>query len=148
MRDKDDLIRQKVISQGLTLTKTYMKTVLEYNDKLNSTSGVNISKIWDRIKINTKSLDIIQDPQAVEDLKKALEVDKKLLERLEEDKSDVEKLAAKMVYMESLLKTLKHQLGSDENSEELIRDIEKVTDEASVLDSVLEENREKKQQRL
>jgi hypothetical protein len=131
--------------QGLNLILTYFKTVTEYKDKLTSSSSINMTKIRDRIKVNTKSLNILDDKEAIQDLKKALDIDMKLLQRLEEEKLDVEKLAAKMIYMESLLKTLKHQLNSDENSEELMKDIQKVTDEVSVLDSVLEEKRNERQ---
>lgn len=145
MKEKEDLIKQKVMFQGLNLILTYFKTVSEYKEKLDSSSSTNMTKIRERIKVNTKSLNILDDKEAIQDLKKALDIDMKLLQRLEEEKLDVEKLAAKMIYMESLLKTLKHQLNSDENSEELMKDIQKVTDEVYVLDSVLEEKRNERQ---
>jgi capsule polysaccharide export protein KpsE/RkpR len=61
---------------------------------------VDVNKIKDRINSNNRKLGFLKNSNAAFDLQKAIEMDQKLLERIEGEKGEIERVSAKLDYME------------------------------------------------
>jgi hypothetical protein len=104
-------------------------------------SEVDVSTIANRITANRRKLGFTSDLHAADDIKKVVELDERLLERLKEEKRDLERISAKLDYMESTVNMFKHQIMSSIESEDMLEKLETAVNEATALDSVLHERR-------
>mgnify|MGYP000952882572 FL=1 len=89
--------------------------------------------------MNLRKINFAQDPYTKDDLKKTIEMDEKLLESLKQEKQELDRIATKLDYLESMVNMFKHQIITNIESEEMLEKLESVVNEASALDSVLDE---------
>lgn len=154
MEDKDDIVdsffrgersflREKIVEQTLNLVVSYIKLLMNFCIRSRELSGVNIGDITNRINTNLRKLNFISEPNIIEDMKKAIEMDEKLLGRLKEEKRELERVDAKLNYMETMVSMFKHQILSSVETEEMLEKLETAVNEAAALDSVLEERRKR-----
>ncbi|MCR4436507.1 MAG: hypothetical protein QHH06_11460 [Clostridiales bacterium] len=152
MEDKNDIvnsffkgeksyIKEKVVEQTLNLVISYTKLLTNFCIRSRELGGIDLSDITNRINSNTRKLSFVNDPHAEEDLKKVIEMDEKIIQRLKDEKKDLERIKAKLDYMESTVNMFKHQVLSSIESEEMLEKLESAVNEAAALDNVLEERR-------
>ena len=134
---KDDPIKQKIVEQALNLVMVYFKLMFNYNLKIKDIKNLDASKVEERIKSNRKKQEHLINPRAKADLEKALELDERLLQRINSEKNELEMVHSKMDYIESAIVTFKHQIISNSDSDPDISEIDNVVNEAMALDNVL-----------
>lgn len=150
--DKDDIVnsffrgergylKEKIVEQTLNLVISYIKLLTNFCIRSRELSGVDVGELTDRINQNMRRFSFIKDPVAADDLKKVIEMDEKVINRLKEEKLDLERISAKLDYMESTVNMFKHQTISSIESEEMLETLETAINEATALDNVLEERR-------
>lgn len=155
MEDKNDIVdsffrgeksylKEKIVEQSLNLVVSYIKLLTNFCIRSRELSEVDISEITSRINSNMRRLNFIKDPNASEDVKKVIEMDEKIINRLKEEKKELERISTKLDYMESTVNMFKHQAISSIESEEMLEKLETAVNEAAALDSVLEERRKNK----
>ena len=76
-----------------------------------------------------------------EDIRKVIEMDTRLIERMKEEKKDLERISTRLDYMESTVNMFKHQIMSSLENEEMLEQLETAVNEAEALDAVLDERR-------
>ena len=77
----------------------------------------------------------------IEDIKSIIEMDENTIQRVKDEKNDLERISARLDYIESMLGMFKHQIISSIESEEMVEKLETAVNEATALDSVLQERR-------
>lgn len=143
-RGEKNPLKEKVVEQSLNLVIAYVKLLSNFCIRSRELSGVDISEITERINMNSRKLSFAKDPYAAEDIQKIIDMDQKIIERLKEEKNDLERINAKLDYMESTVNMFKHQILSSIESEDMLEKMETVVNEAAALDSVLYERRKNK----
>jgi hypothetical protein len=133
----DDPLRQKIVEQVLNLVMAYIKLVHAYSTRCRDLGKSDINEVMDRINSNSRKLSFINDTAAIEDLKKALEMDQSIVNRVQEQKNELEKTSARLDYMESTISMFKHRFISREDSDEAVSEIENAINEAAALDNTL-----------
>lgn len=157
MEDKGDIVnsyfngernylKEKIVEQTLNLVVSYLKLLNNFCVRSRELSGMDVSDIANRINANTRRLNFAKDPRAADDIKRVIEMDEKIIERLKDEKKDLERISAKLDYMESTVSMFKHQIISNIESEEMLETLETAVNEASALDTVLTER--KKRERI
>ncbi|HHW47193.1 MAG TPA: hypothetical protein GXX14_01055 [Clostridiaceae bacterium] len=152
MEDKDDIVnsffrgersylKEKIVEQTLNLVVSYIKLLTNFCIRNRELSEIDVGAITNRINQNLRKLNFVNDPVAAEDLKKVIEMDEKIIKRVKEEKQELERIGAKLDYMESTVHMFKHQIISSIESEEMLETLETAVNEAAALDSVLEERR-------
>jgi len=152
MEDKDDIVnsffrgehsylKEKIVEQTLNLVVSYIKLLTNFCIRNRELSEIDVGDITNRINQNLRKLSFIKDPIAAEDLKKVIEMDEKIINRLKDEKQELERIGAKLDYMESTVNMFKHQIISSIETEEMLETLETAVNEASALDTVLEERR-------
>jgi len=152
MEDKDDIVnsffrgehsylKEKIVEQTLNLVVSYIKLLTNFCIRNRELSEIDVSDITNRINQNLRKLSFIKDPIAADDLKKVIEMDEKIINRLRDEKQELERIGAKLDYMESTVNMFKHQIISSIETEEMLETLETAVNEASALDTVLEERR-------
>lgn len=134
---KEDTIKQRIVEQALKLVIVYFKLMYNYNVKIKDIKNFNAGKVEERINYNRNKKENLVNPTAKVDLEKALELDERLLERINREKSELEMAFTKMEYIESAIITFKHQIISNSDSDPEISEIDSVVNEAMALDNVL-----------
>jgi hypothetical protein len=71
-------------------------------------------------------------------------MDEKMINRVKDEKKDLERISAKLEYIESTVNMFKHQILSSIESDEMLEKLEKAVNEATALDNVLEDRRRNK----
>jgi hypothetical protein len=71
-------------------------------------------------------------------------MDEKIIVRIKEEKLDLERISAKLNYMESMVNMFKQQILSSIESEDMLEKLETAVNEATALDNVLDERRKRK----
>lgn len=152
MQDKNDIVdsffkgernylKEKIVEQTLNLVASYVKLTNNFCMRNRELTTINVGEIANRISMNTRKLNFTKDHYAAEDLKKVIEMDEKIINRLKEEKKDLERISTKLEYMESTVNMFKHQIMSNIESEEMLDKLETAVNEATALDSVLQERR-------
>lgn len=136
-----DVIKQKIVEQALNLIKAYIKLMVNFTVRGNELIDIDVNKIKDRINANTRKMGFMRDPNAIADMQKAIDMDQKMLERIETEKYELERVSAKLDYMESTIRMFKHRLLTSESDDGAFSEIESIVNEATALDNVLNENR-------
>ena len=145
IKDKNNFIKQKVIEQAIKLVMAYINLMSNYSQSHREVVLFDTNAVMDTINANERKIRFLEDFQAIEDLKHAIEMDRELLEKISQEKKELERTGAKLTYIESTLKTFKHQIVSSENTDGTVTDIENIINEATALDNVLnDDNRNEK----
>lgn len=152
MEDKNDIVnsffrgekgylKEKIVEQTLNLVVSYLKLLTNFCIRSRELSSIDISDIVNRINSNTRKLSFTKDINAADDIKKVIEMDEKIVNRLKDEKNDLERINAKLEYMESTVNMFKHQIMSSIETEDMLETLETVVNEAVALDNVLEDRR-------
>ena len=139
--DLDDYVKQKVIEQVLKLVMAYINLISEYSQRHHDMILYNTEEIIEGINAKERKLRLLKDTQAIGDMKNAIDMDTKVLEKIDQEKKELERMSARLTYIESTLKTFKHQIISSENTDEMAIEIENIINEASALDHALSSSR-------
>ena len=134
---KDDLIKQKIVEQALKLVLVYFKLMYNYSVRIKDIKSLNTGKVEERINNNRMKKENLINPKAKVDIEKALELDERLLERINREKNELEMVHSKLDYIESAIITFKHQIISNSDLDPEISEIDNVVNEAVALDNVL-----------
>jgi len=152
MRDKDDIyasyikdeysfLKEKIVEQTLNLVISYLKLLNNFCIRSRELSGVDVSAAASRINENNRRLSFVKDARIAEDIRKVIEMDEKLIDRLKDEKKELERISAKLDYMESTVNMFKHQIMSSIENEDMLEQLETAINEAEALDNVLEDRR-------
>lgn len=155
MEDKNDIvesyikgertfIKERIAEQTLNLVIAYLKLLNNFCIRSRELSGVDVSSVAGRINVNNRKLSFAKDAHTADDIRRIIEMDEKLINRLKEEKKDLERVSAKLDYMESTVNMFKHQVLSSVESEDMLEKLETAVNEAEALDTVLEERRKTK----
>lgn len=142
--DQDDYVKQKVTEQVLKLSMAYMNLISEYVQRRDDLATYNMDEITEGINVKGRKLKSLRDAQAIDDMKNAIEMDQKILGRIDLEKRELEKMGARLTYIESTMKTFNHQIKLSENTDEISTEAENIINEASALDSALNSSRKDK----
>lgn len=140
-RGERNYLKEKIVEQALNLVVSYIKLINNYCIRSRELSTLDVSEVADRVNMNSRKLSFIKDPFAADDLKKVIEMDERIIQRIKDEKKDLEHLHTKLDYMESTVNMFRHQILSNIESEELLEKLETAVNEASAMDSVLQERR-------
>lgn len=140
-RGERNLLKEKVVEQALNLVVSYIKLTNNFCLRSRELSTVDVSEVAKRINMNSRKLSFIKDSTAAEDIKRVIEMDERIINRLKEEKKDLERINTKLDYMESTINMFKHQMLSNIESEEMLGKLEAAVNEAEALDNVLQERR-------
>ncbi len=152
MEDKNDIynsystgepsfLKEKITEQTLTLVIAYLKLLNNFCIRSRELSGVDVSAVSARINSNGRKLSFAKDARMAEDVRKIIEMDEKLIGRLKDEKKELERISAKLDYMESTVNMFKHQIMSSVENEDMLEQLETAVNEAEALDAVLEDRR-------
>ena len=155
MEDKNDIvesyfrgersyIREKVAEQTLNLVVSYLKLLNNFCMRSRELSSVDVGTVAGRINNNNRKLSFAKDVRMADDIRRIIEMDEKLINRLKDEKKELERISAKLDYMESTVNMFKHQIMSSVESEDMLEKLETAVNEAEALDSVLEDRRKHK----
>ncbi len=156
MEDKNDIVesyfrgergflKERITEQTLNLVVSYLKLLNNFCIRSRELSSVDVSAVANRINTNTRKLGFTKDIHMLDDISKIIEMDEKLINRLKDEKKELERISAKLDYMESTVNMFKHQALSSVESEEMLEKLETAVNEAEALDNVLEDRRKNKQ---
>jgi len=98
------------VEQALNLVIVYFKLMLNYSIRIKEVNSANVQKIVERINANKRKLQLLTNPKAVEDLERAVELDEKIIERINNEKIELETISSKLDYIESAILMFKHQI--------------------------------------
>jgi hypothetical protein len=143
-RGERSYLKEKIVEQTLNLVVSYLKLLINFCIRNRELSSVNMDEITSRINLNTRKLGFAKDMGTLDDINRVIEMDEKLLNRIRDEKRDLERVAAKLDYMESTVNMFKHQIIASVESEEMLDKLETAINEAAALDNVLEERRRSK----
>ncbi len=153
MQDKNDIynsqkrgdeysyLKEKIVEQSLKLVISYIKLITNYSIRSKELSEINISDLMNKINANRRKISFMKDDRMLEDIKNIIEMDEKAIERVKEERNELERIHARLDYIESMLNMFKHQIISSIESEEMVEKLETAVNEATALDSVLQERR-------
>ena len=158
MEDKNDIfqsystgehsyLKERIVEQTLNLVTSYLKLLNNFCIRNRELSGVDVSSVAARINTNNRKLSFARDVRMAEDVRKVIEMDEKLIGRLKDEKKELERISAKLDYMESTVNMFKHQIMSSIENEEMLEQLETAVNEAEALDTVLEDRRKSKLKR-
>lgn len=158
MEDKNDIftsystgehsyLKERIVEQTLSLVISYLKLLNNFCIRNRELSGVDVSAVAARINANNRKLSFANDARMAEDVKKVIDMDEKLIGRLKDEKKELERISAKLDYMESTVNMFKHQILSSIENEEMLEQLETAVNEAEALDTVLEDRHKSKLRR-
>lgn len=147
LNNQDNYLKEKITEQTLNLVISYMRLLNNYCIRSRELSTTDQRAIIERINANARKLNFTKDPALSENLRKIIEIDEKLIERMNEEKRELEKISARLDFMESTVSMFKHQVISSIETEEMLESLENAVNEAEALDSVLE-GRKKAKRRI
>ena len=137
-------VKEKIVFRSVELAIIYLKLMNSYASKLADISYSNLNSINKTIQDNKRKMNISSNSHYADELKQAIEADEKLLQRLIEEKDTVEKMGAKLNVIESTMLLLKQQIYTENQTVELVEDIEDTINEAIALDNALNQHSRKK----
>ncbi len=153
MQDKDDILnslkrgdernylKEKIVEKSLNLVISYIKLMTNYSIRIKELSELNTKDIINKINANRRKLSFLKDDRMIEDITSIIEMDENTIQRVKDEKNDLERISARLDYIESMLGMFKHQIISSIESEEMVEKLETAVNEATALDSVLQERR-------
>jgi len=153
MMDKDDIFRslkrgeersylkEKIVEKSLNLVVSYIKLLTNYSIRSKELADINISDVMNKININRRKLSFMRDERMISDISSIIEMDELVIQRVKDEKNELERIHARLDYIESMIGMFKHQIISSIESEEMIEKLDTAVNEATALDSVLQERR-------
>ncbi len=153
MQDRDDIIKslkrgdghsylkEKIVEKSLNLVISYIKLLTNYAIRSKELSEINISSIMNKINVNRRKVSFMKDQRMLEDITSIIEMDEQVIQRVKDEKIELERIHARLDYIESMLGMFKHQIVSSIESEEMVEKLETAVNEATALDNVLQERR-------
>jgi hypothetical protein len=144
MNGEKGYLKGKIVEQTLNLLLTYLKLLINFSKRSKELSSIDISVIANRVNANNRKLSFNANTNAAEDIKRAIEMDEKMIERIKNERLELEKISAKLDYMESMVAMYRQQIISSLESEEMLEKIETAINEADALDTVLEERQKRR----
>lgn len=152
VQDKDDIVnsffrgersflRERIVEQTLTLAVSYFKLLTNYCIRNREIAKVNVGDITGRINMNTRKMGFAKDVRTLDELQRVIDMDTKIIDRLKDEQRELERINAKLDYMQSTVNMFKHQIISCIESEEMLEQLDTAVNEASALDSVLDERK-------
>ena len=137
-------LKERIVEQTLNLVIAYLKLFNNFCIRSRELSSVDVGAVSARINNNTRKLSFAKDARMAEDVRKIIEMDEKLIGRLKDEKKELERISAKLDYMESTVNMFKHQIMSSIENEDMLEQLETAVNEAEALDAVLEDRRRNK----
>jgi hypothetical protein len=144
LRGERSYLKEKIAEQTLNLVVSYLKLLNNFCIRSRELSNVDVSTVAGRINTNNRKLSFAKDVHMADDIRRIIEMDEKLINRLKDEKKDLERISAKLDYMESTVNMFKHQIMSSVESEDMLEKLETAVNEAEALDTVLEDRRRRK----
>ena len=93
---------------------------------------------------NNRKLNFINDSKVYDDIKRIIEMDMRIIERHKEEKSDLERVDARLECIKSTVSMLRHQINSGLDLGENLENVENILNEAVALENVLNERNKKR----
>lgn len=153
MQDKDDILnslkrgdersylKEKIVEKSLNLVVSYIKLLTNYSIRIKELSELNTNDIMNKINVNRRKLSFLKDERMIEDIKSIIQMDESNIQRIKDEKNELERINARLDYIESMLGMFKHQIISSIESEEMVEKLDTAVNEATALDNVLQERR-------
>ena len=139
-------IKVKVVEKTLSLTGMYTKMFSMYLARMKASDGGQISALAKRINTNTSNLNNIRDAGTREEVKRVIANDEKIIESLKNERTELDKLDARLQYLESTISMLKYNIISNLESEDILESLESEVNEADALNTVLSDRYEEKRE--
>ncbi|MCX7746056.1 MAG: hypothetical protein N2645_04055 [Clostridia bacterium] len=134
-------LKERVVEQTLNLVGAYVKLLTNFCMRSKELSNMDVTMVTERINTNTRKLSFVKDPLAAEDLQKIVDMDQRIIQRLKEERTDLERIDMKLDYMASTVNMFKHQILSSIETQDMLETLETAVNEATALDNVLGERR-------
>lgn len=139
--DERSYLKEKIVEKSLNLVISYIKLMTNYSIRIKELSELNTNDLMNKINVNRRKLSFLKDERMIEDIKSIIQMDENTIQRIKEEKNELERINARLDYIESMLGMFKHQIISSIESEEMVEKLETAVNEATALDSVLQERR-------
>jgi len=143
--DKTEL-KVRVVQQSLKLTSAYVKLADMFRVRAFASDGDKISQLARRINANAANLNNARDQMVADELQRVIDADEKMLESLKNERFELERIDARLQYMESTIGMLKYNIISNLESEDILNTLANEVNEASALNSVLTERYEERRE--
>ena len=157
MREADEIVHSfmtgdrnylkvRTVQQALKLTSAYVKLADMFRIRSLASGNERISQLAKRINTNSSNLNTVRDSGVASELKKVIEADERMIESLKNEKLELERIDARLQYMESTLGMLKYNVISNLESEDFLNNLETEVIEADALNSVLNDHYEERRE--
>jgi len=140
-RSEYSYLKEKILEQTLNLVISYINMLHNFCIRIRELASEDMSKIINRLNINTRKLNLTKDPMEIDNINNILDIDQKALIRFKEEKKELERIGTKLEYIEGTINSFKHTILSNIESEDMLEKLETTVNEASALNTVLEERR-------
>jgi len=137
-------LKERIVERTLNLVIVYIKLLNNYCIRYRELSKIDVGTVTARINDNSRKLNFARDEKIQSDLQKVIEMDQKLINRMKEEKKELERISTKLDYMESTVNMFKHQILASVENEDMLEQIETAVNEAEALENVLEERKREK----
>lgn len=145
-------LKVRAVQQSLKLTSAYVKLADMFRVRSSASGGDRVSQLAKRINANTSNLKSVRDQGVANELKRVIEADERMIESLKNEKYELERIDARLQYMESAISMLKYNIISNLESEDILSALESDVHEADALNYALndryDERREEQRLRL
>jgi hypothetical protein len=143
-KGEHSFVKERIVEQTLNLVIVYIKLLTNFCIRSRELSEMDLSKVSERISSNTRRLNFMKDVHIAEDIKNLISMDEKMINRVKDEKKDLERISAKLDYIESTINMFKHQILTSLESGEMLEKLQTAVNEATALDNVLEDRRRSK----
>jgi hypothetical protein len=144
LKGEQGFLKERIVEKSLNLVISYVKLLTNFCIRSRELSEINLNSIASRMNTNARKLSFTRDPETSSELRKAIDVDERMIENLKEEKVELERISVKLDYMESMVNMFKHQIISSIESEDMLEKLESTVNEADALDNVLHERNKNK----
>ncbi|HEX9060928.1 MAG TPA: hypothetical protein VF941_12170, partial [Clostridia bacterium] len=110
---KASFLREKIADQSLNTAISYIKLLNVYSFKTAELKRTGLSEVADRLAMNKRKLDFSKDPQTCDDLKNLIELDEKLLSDFNKEKNELQRIDARLSYLEGIMDMLSYRFMSN-----------------------------------
>jgi hypothetical protein len=132
-------LKVRVVQQSLKLTASYIKLADMFRVRASASNNERISQLARRINANTSNLNSVRDVGIASELKRVIEADEMMIESLKNERLELDKIDARLQYMESTIGMLKYNIISNLESDDILNNLETDVFEAGALNEVLNE---------
>ena len=145
-------LKERVVQQSLKLTSAYITLADMFRVRSSASNSERISQLARRINTNTNNLNSVRDEGIASELKRVIDADERMIESLKNERLELDRIDARLQYMESAIGMLKYNIISNLESEDTLNRLESDVHEADALNTVLneryDERREERRVRL